>query len=120
MPRATYNPDKTERFDLESLEGGYVVLRKMSYGQRVQVREMAMQLSMVAKTEELGIEMTQMRVDEFEFKTSIVEHNLEDEAGNVLNFAKAGTVGSLDPEVGTEISQLITKFNNPDTDPKDG
>jgi len=123
MPRATHNPDLTEQFDLDSLEGGFVTLRKMTYGERIKVREMSMKLSMQATTtagmqQDLDIEMTQLRVDEFEFAKSIVDHNLEDEEGKKLNFQKPGVIGTLDPAIGTEIGVLIARFNIPETDPK--
>ena len=124
MPRATHDIGLTEEFNLESLEGGVVTLRQMTYGERVKVREMTMQLSMQTtrgrQTNEatIDMEMTQMRVDEYEFSKSIVEHNLTDEADTPLNFKKSGVVASLAPQIGTEISLLIARFNNPEEDPK--
>lgn len=124
MPRATHDTGLTEEFDLDSLEGGVITLRQMTYGERVKVREMTMQLSMQTtrgreeREATIEMEMTQMRVDEYEFAKSIVEHNLTDEADTLLNFNKSGVVGSLAPQIGTEISLLITRFNNPEEDPK--
>lgn len=118
MPRATHNPDETFRRDLETLEGGFVELRKMSYGQRTKVRELSMKASMGREAQELGFEISLAAVDEYEFANSIVDHNLEDEAGNPLNFKKAGVVSSLEPAVGAEISQLIGQLNEPATSPK--
>ncbi len=124
MPRATHDVGMTEEFNLESLEGGVITLRQMTYGERVKVREMTMQLSMQTtrgrQTSEATIEMemTQMRVDEYEFAKSITDHNLTDAADEALNFKKPGVVASLAPQIGTEISLLITRFNNPEEDPK--
>ena len=122
MPRATHDIGLTEEFELDSLEGGVITLRQMTYGERVKVREMTMQLSMQASRGRddatIEMEMTQMRVDEYEFGKSIVDHNLTDAEDSPLNFKKAGVVASLAPQIGTEISLLITRFNNPEEDPK--
>lgn len=121
MPRATVDTDTTKREELETLSEGFVVLKKMSFGERARVREMTIQASMGmrgSKDEGLQMSISQVDVDEYEFSHSIVEHNLEDADGRVLDFKRKGTVASLDPEVGAEISKLIGEFNEPTEDPK--
>src|SRR5687767_14544157 len=93
MPRATVNIAETQRFDLESCPEGFVVLRKMSYGQVLQRQEMAMQMQMQAQrgkgsdgAARMDIKNMHQEVAVFDFKTCIVEHNLEDDGGRLLDF----------------------------------
>ncbi len=128
MPRATINVEATERFELKSLpakgdeEAGYVELRKLSYGQILERRDMGAKLAIEGlsdnRQEDLKVttEMIQQKVTEFEFKHSIVSHNLEDENGKNLNFNNPISVLALDPQVGQEIDDLITELNVWDTD----
>ncbi len=123
MPRATINVEAVERFELKSLpktkdeEGGYVELRKLSYGQILERRDMGAKLAIEGlsdnRQEDLKVttEMIQQKVTEFEFKHSIVSHNLEDEHGKTLNFNNPISVLALDPQVGQEIDDLITELN---------
>ncbi len=123
MPRATINVEATQRFELESLpktqdeEGGYVELKKLAYGQILERRDMGAKLAIEGlsdnRQEDLRVttEMIQQKVTEFEFKHSIVSHNLEDEHGTILNFHNPSSVLALDPQVGQEIDDLITELN---------
>ena len=130
MPRATINTAETTRFELKSLpktdedEGGFVELRKLSYGQILERRDMGAKIAIEglgdtrSKEEDLKVttEMIQKAVTEFEFKQCIVSHNLEDENGTILNFSNPNTVHALDPQVGQEISELIDEMNQWDSD----
>lgn len=130
MPRATIDTTNTERHDLKSLpkteddEAGFVELRKLSYGQILERRDMGAKIAIEglgdtrAKEEDLKVttEMIQKAVTEFEFKHAIVSHNLEDEHGTLLNFGNPNTVHSLDPQVGQEIAELIDEMNQWDAD----
>lgn len=118
MPRATVDQTETSRHDLQSLPEGYVVLRKLSYGQMLQRQEMAAEMAMKgdgrggrSNKAEATIKMMQTLVTEYEFKNCIVEHNLEDENGQNLNFQQPGSIVRLDPRIGDEVSQLIDKLN---------
>ncbi len=129
MPRATVDVTNTTRFELESLpkteedEGGYVELRKLSYGQVLERRDMGAKIAIEGLTdsgrqEDLKVttDMIQKAVTEFEFKHSIVTHNLEDEHGSLLNFTNPSSVWSLDPQIGQEIGSLIDDMNQWDSD----
>ncbi len=130
MPRATINTAETTRFELKSLpktdedEGGFVELRKLSYGQILERRDMGAKIAIEglgdtrAKEEDIKVttEMIQKAVTEFEFKLCIVSHNLEDENGTMLNFSNSNTVHALSPQVGQEISELIDEMNQWDSD----
>ena len=113
----------SERFDLKTLPGddkeagGWVELRRLSYGEKV--RKDAEAMKMRFKSEDGSSEgvtpevsMINEHVTLREFALCIVDHNLEDEAGVKLDFNKPDHVRSLDPRIGDEISQLIGSMND--------
>lgn len=114
MPRATVNIETTERFDLKTLGEAFVVLRRMSYGQILE-RRMFTKLEVTAgkgKDFQGELGMANRKVTEFEFKSCIVEHNLEDENDRPLDLTKPSDFNKLDPRVGQEIEKYITDMNN--------
>lgn len=108
MVRATTSLD-TKRYDLETIEGAWVEIRPMTYGQFLQRRDMAMKMGMSGKggAEKVDIDMMQEAVTRFEFKVCIADHNLEDENERKLTLSEPGDFNRLDPRVGQEISSLI-------------
>lgn len=127
MPRATFDTSITQRFDLKSLpasgseEVGWVELRKLTYGQILQRRDMAAKIAIEGlgdkRSDDLKVttDLIQKAVTEYEYKNCIADHNLEDGQGVKLNFGDAINVQNLDPQVGQEISDLIDKLNDWDT-----
>jgi hypothetical protein len=119
MPRATSTGTSTERYDLKTLppqegeEGGYVVLRRMTYGEFMKRRNMTgLRFEQHGKQGMQGfLDMVNSKVTEYEMSICIVEHNLEDDNGNLLDFKKPQHIRQLDPRVGEEISTLIDKMN---------
>ena len=129
MPRATVNVQDTERFELESLpaangeEAGFVELRRLSYGQVLERRDLGAKVAVefdrtARRTEDMTMvtEMVQQKVTEYEYKHCIVNHNLEDDKGKLLNFNNPEHIKLLDPRVGAEISQLIDALNDWEAD----
>jgi len=116
MPRATVNTQNTQHHDLKSLEGGYVVLRSLTYGQIVQRRAMltlSVEGSGKANKDFRGeMAMANEQITRFEFAHAIVEHNLEDESGRTLDLSRPVDFDALDPRVGQEIEELISDMNN--------
>jgi hypothetical protein len=114
MPRATVNVEETEHVELKSLPGGYVTLRRLSYGQLLHRRAMASSMRMEAQGKNFAAEMQMVNesVTVYEFANCIIEHNLEDENGKTLNFKNAADIRRLDPRIGEEIDQHISKLNN--------
>jgi hypothetical protein len=117
MPRATVTND-TERFDLKSCPEGYITLKRLTYGQLLERREMSTQMLLQGQGNSAGgeLKVVQRAVAEFEFKHCIVDHNLEDDNGELINFSRPGVVMTLDPRVGEEIGQLIDKMNQFEAD----
>lgn len=115
MPRATNNVEELQHCDLKTLPEGYVKLRRMTYGQFLHRQGMSMDMQMKSEGRGKGnvvdIDVGQERVTEFEFAICIAEHNLEDDAGVLLDFKKAHCVQLLDPRIGQEIGRLIDDMN---------
>lgn len=117
MPRATV-VTQPERFDLETVEGGFILLRRMTYGEKLQKDQEAMKLRFDMSTagNEGGMDAEIAMINEFatlaELSKCVMDHNLEDEHGNKLDFRKAEDVRKLDPRVGDEIQALLAELND--------
>lgn len=114
-----------EREDLKSVEGGFVVLRFMSYGEYLHRRDLAMGMSMQGDLgkgtpDKINIDAMQSAVTQYEFKVCIVDHNLEDENGIKLNLGTPEGFAKLDPRIGQEISDLIDDKNRWEDPKSDG
>lgn len=120
MPRATASVEETTRVELKTCPGGFVELRKMTYGQILHRRSMSanMKIETGGKGKDLAGELALMnrKVTEYEFANCIVTHNLEDETGRTLDFNNPRDIEKLDPKVGAEIDQAITEMNQPPDD----
>jgi hypothetical protein len=122
MPRATVDTTAVVKKELRTLPDGYVVLRKMPYGAKLQRSSEAMKMSMQMKgrgknrDSKADVEMLQHASTMFDFRHCIVEHNLEDDKGRVLNLSDPIDVNNLDPQIGEELSELIDELNNFEND----
>jgi hypothetical protein len=123
MPKAVVS-QLTERFELDTLppgedgtEGGWVELRRLSYGEKMRKdsEAMKMRFGMDVKTKDMDAEISIVNelVTLLEFAKCIVSHNLTKADGEtLLDFKKEADVRSLDPQVGEEISNLIGRMND--------
>jgi len=88
----------------------------MSYGERLHRQDMAMQMSMEAdqrkKTAQMNVTPAQTAVAQFELKTCVMDHNLEDETGRKLDFKNPLDCAQLDGRVGEEIADLIDTMHD--------
>lgn len=116
MPKATIDPtNSSKKVELNTLTGGSVTLRHLTYGEQIKKQQMAAKMTFAAGNNQMQggeFEFFQRKVAEFEFATCIVDHNLEDAEGVLLNFSNAATLDSLDPRVGAEIASHISAMNN--------
>ncbi len=116
MVRATVDTEEKIHKDLKSLPEGFVVLKRLSYGEKLHRRAMVskMQVSSEAKSKNFSGEMQLINemATQFDFKMCIIDHNLDDEDGNKLNFQNVADIRRLDPIVGEEIDELINELNN--------
>jgi hypothetical protein len=123
MPRATVIT-APERFTLETLpktdedDAGYVMLRRLSYGEKLQKDQEAMKLRFDMSTagSSDGMDAEIAMINELatlaELRKCVIDHNLTDEGGRKLDFAKLEDVRSLDPRVGDEIQTLLGDLND--------
>ncbi len=117
MPRAVVDPNiNQKKIDLSTLSGAFVVLRQLTYGEQIQKQQMAAKMTFEgpgASGRGGGeFEFFQRKVAEYEFATCIIEHNLEDEEGNLLNFKIGAILDRLDPRVGSEVASHISEMND--------
>jgi hypothetical protein len=116
MPKATSNVLETERFELKSAPpDGFVELRRMTYGQVVARRAMmklSVESSKGSKDFKGEMAMASKDITMFEFKSTIVGHNLEGEEGRLLLLGSPVDFDSLDPRVGQEIEKRISEMND--------
>lgn len=111
-PRATVNLQQEKQFDLKSCPGGFIILRKMNYGQFLHRRDIAAKITMqMDESEEVLTSLMQKAVSRFEFSVCIVDHNLEDESERKLDFQKGNDFDNLDPIIGQEIDSYINDMN---------
>lgn len=133
MPDATISTE-TERFELESLSGGFVELKPLPYGGVLTRRESAMKMSMEqtgnraarrgrghakdadSNSGKIDVELLQRWARAYEFRHCIVDHNLTDKNDKKLDFSNAMTLDILNPKVGTEIERLLDEINGEESE----
>jgi hypothetical protein len=124
MPNATVDGTGVKRVDLQTLEGAYVILRKQTFGMRKHRDDIVTRVTMQAADRKGVPDIMQMDIRNadvalYDFRTSIVEHNLEDESGRTLDLSSPKDLQLLLPEVGEEIEYEIRKFNRFDEAARD-
>jgi hypothetical protein len=116
MPRATVSMEP-ETAHLRTCPGGFIKLRRMTFGELTTSQDMAYQVQMKASeadpdSPEASLSVSRMAIMEYQFKTVILEHNLEDETGRTLDFRSAKDVHLLDGNVGQEITSIVDNMHN--------
>jgi hypothetical protein len=133
MPKATVSTEH-ETFQLRTCPGGYVTLRQLSYAEMMHRRDIMARLyyeetvkptNRAARraqkqspdaTRRAELEVLNVKMMEWEFSKCIVDHNLEDDDGNKLDFSNAMSFDVLDPKIGAEIDGYIEDMNQEDED----
>ena len=112
MPRATMMTGGVRK-ELRTLPDGFVELRQMSYSEMLARRDIVTRLSMSQKkdNDKIDVELANLAANRFSFAKCIIDHNLEDEFGNKLDFQNDMTLQVLDPRIGVEIEQYIDELN---------
>ena len=120
MARATHR-QLERRYELETVEGGYVTLRRLSHGERLDRLDESMHFEAGDGDDanaKVFVSTAKSRVHDF--KTCILDHNLTDENDVKLDFSKPADIRRLDGAVGDEIAGLINSHNEAiGDDPKD-
>ncbi|MET0466945.1 MAG: hypothetical protein ABW007_27540 [Chitinophagaceae bacterium] len=109
-----------ERFELKSLPEAYVIIRRMTWGEKLKRQGMMTKFSMSfekgQKDSKAEVDFMQEQVTKWEFSNLIIEHNLEyqEAAGTVrpYNFKNVQDIVALDPVVGEEIQARIDEINS--------
>lgn len=142
MPIATGMNKPPEKKDLVSCPGGYIKIRRMTYGEKMHRKSFMSKMkvsaeagsgnradrrSKQAQAFSAELDMMNEAVTQFEFATSIVEHNLtflrnpEDVSTETpLDFTNPDHVKMLDGTIGEEIDDIITNFNDWESDDEVG
>ena len=119
MPRATVNTDGV-RVDLKTCAGGFVLLRQLSFGQMLKRRDMAarfmQEVTQGNAPNRITIDILNEVSRKYDFANCIIDHNLEDDQGNKLDFTNALVLDILDPRIAAEIEDHIDKLNLTDLD----
>lgn len=124
MPVATRKIE-TVKYDLKSLNGGWVELRQLSYDEMLERRDGATQILMErgikdTDSQQMNVKVLNRWSNQYSFPRCIVDHNLTDETGKQLDFSKPEFVfPMLDPKIGAEIESLIDKLNQEDEKAED-
>lgn len=111
MPRATVI-DSTEKFELTTLPDAYVVVRRMTYGEKLNRQDAMMDVAAGGKGDEMKINIMAKKVALQDFANLIVEHNLTDDKDLPLNFKNPNDVMKLDPRIGDEVGSFIDRVNS--------
>ncbi len=118
MPKATVNLEAEDKKDLKTLVGGWVILRRMSYGAKLNrmqhVGKMSVEMRRGNKSNRAEMDLMQRAATVYDFQQCVVDHNLfvDDEETIKLDLKTAAAIDSLDPRIGEEISGLIDELNN--------
>jgi hypothetical protein len=117
VPKATANITEPERRELKTLPEGFVTIRRLTYGQKLERR--AMSSTATAETQgrsnksmKMQMQMINERATLFDFTHCIVDHNLEGDDGRKLNLTNFDDIKMLDPRIGDEIEKLLDEVNN--------
>lgn len=115
MPVAVIVNALSDKKDLKSCPGGFVIVRRMNYGEKLYRNNIATRMLMSANKDSKDfqgeLDMQTEEVAYWEFANLIVEHNLTDEKEQPLNFKNRDHVRRLAGPVGDEIGQIIDEWN---------
>jgi hypothetical protein len=129
MPIATTS-DAPEHFDLKSLPGAFVIIRRMNHGERMTRQSLLNKAKMSGKRGrkdfDLEIDVVNDRVTLWEWQNLIVDHNLEylensndPESVRKLDFKNPEHVRRVDGKVAEEVNQYLNDTNNFDDEDTD-
>lgn len=125
MPIATITNNISDQIPLESLPEGYVVVRRMNYGEKLTRSNMATKFLLGGSAKDAAskdfqgeIDLQTREIALWDFANLVVEHNLTDALERKLNFKVRTDVESLDGTIGDEIGRIIDAFNDVESKPE--
>lgn len=100
---------REEVYDLKSLPGGWVKIRRFNHGERIDRLSKVLVMSVEGDEEDASPEarINHLAARQHDFAHAILDHNLGDGNGYKYNFKKKEDVMAIDGEVGDEIDDLI-------------
>ena len=126
MPKATVSTQAV-RHDLETLPDGYIMVKQLSHGQKLHRADIAARLSYETAPQnraqkrngkarqdtpsKTDIELLQLAARQFEYTHMIVEHNLEEDNGQLFDFGDVTSFDRLAPQIGEEIDDILDSTN---------
>jgi len=119
MPIAVVTNDISDKLPVTSAPpDGYVIVRRMNYGEKLLRSNMAAKFMMSGSSKDKDfqgeLDMQTEEVAYWDFANLVVEHNMQDKDGKQLNFANKHDVKKLDGVIGDEIGNLIDGWNEPE------
>ncbi len=111
MPVGTVTRN-TEQFDLTTLPGAYVVIRRMNFGEKLDRQDDMLNMRTTGESNQFELKMLMKKMTFKDFGNLIIDHNITDENERKLNFGNQRDITTLDPRVCEEISSLIEKLNS--------
>ena len=115
MPRAV-SIGQTTRYPLKSLPEGFVIIRRLTHGEKAERQMLNNKMTMKATRGKRDVDsevaIFNAKVDMYNFTHCIVEHNLQDVDDRLLDFTNPADVNKIDGKVTEEIANYIDKENN--------
>src|SRR4051794_28581743 len=112
----------SERFELKSLEGGFVVINRMTHGQKLHRSSFQDKMTFKGNKKDFQgqMDLMQRSVTLWEWTNIIGDHNLEAyinsndpaQGTRLLNLKDVKDIESVDAKVAEEISTYISRVNN--------
>lgn len=113
LVEASFKP-REERFDLESIEGGWIELQRLNHGDSNELAGLRVAFTLRGENDgddaSASARTTIKLSRHYSFSRMILDHNLA-KNGKKYNFSQRRDVDDLDPVIGDEIANLIDKHN---------
>jgi hypothetical protein len=113
LVEAGFQP-REQRYDLETVEGGWVELRRMNHGESNELAGLRVTFQLRSEDEDqeaAASARTTIKLSRhYSFNRVIKDHNLASK-GKKFDFSKRRDVDTLDAVIGDEIARLIDKHN---------
>jgi hypothetical protein len=104
-------------YDLESIKGGWVTVRRFDHGERIDRLGKILVMGIGGEKDSKGGQgdgesSGEARINHraarlHDFAKAIVDHNLADKSGKKYDFRKPESVFAIDAEIGDEIDDII-------------
>lgn len=115
MPVGTITNTVSDQILLKTLSDGYVVVRRMNYGEELQRSALATKITLGGVTgKDLGgeVDIQTEKLALWDFANLVVDHNITDANERKLDFRNEADVRALNSTIGKEIGEIIDNFND--------